>query len=68
MGFKYFNFRCTKCDVTYEALVGENEAGVCPKCGDTEHVERAPNAVGGYNGDTGSASVRPRGAGSWRRT
>lgn len=68
MAFKYFNFRCTRCECEFEALVGDEEAGACPKCGDSEYVERAATASGGYHirGDN-SASVRPRGAGAFRR-
>lgn len=67
MAYKYYDFRCTKCETVFEALVGDNEAGTCPKCGDSEYVERSAVAAAGYTGDTGSASVKPRGSGSWRR-
>ena len=37
-------FACPPCNAKFEAKVSEYEAGICPKCGDTENVERAETA------------------------
>lgn len=64
MGFKVRDFKCTRCDQKFEALVEEQEAPACPMCKDSEYVERAPSSFGSYSieGDN-SASVRPKMAG-----
>jgi len=65
---KMFDFECTKCDKTFEALVSDNQAPPCPKCGDSEYIKRAVSLFGGYSikGDN-SASVTPKQAGGFKR-
>lgn len=44
----------------------DNTASECTKCGSWE-VERVITTFGGYSGDTGSGSTRPKGAGSFKK-
>lgn len=58
------DFKCETCNIEFESLVEENEAGVCPKCLDSESVIRAPSTYGGYAAIPGNgSSVRPKRAG-----
>jgi putative FmdB family regulatory protein len=63
MGLKSFNFKCTQCEREFEALVEPEEAPACPKCKDSEYVERRVSGYAGYSisGDN-SASVTPKGS------
>jgi putative FmdB family regulatory protein len=63
-----YDFRCTSCDYVFESLVDEHEAPICPKCADSEHIERAINSFGGYKiTGNNSASTKPKGSGSFRK-
>lgn len=46
MGWKSFNYICTKCDHTYASLIDDREPAPdpCPECGSTE-VNRTLGAV-----------------------
>jgi putative FmdB family regulatory protein len=62
-----YDFKCTKCDVVFEALVGVQEAPPCPNCKDSEHIERQVSMIGGYAiHGSNSGSTRPRQSGSFR--
>jgi len=68
MPFILRDFRCTKCDKTFEALTDDEQAPACPGCKDSEYVVRGISFAAGYqmNG-SGGTSVTPRGSGSWKR-
>jgi len=61
------DFRCTKCEHAFEALAKEYEAAPCPKCKDSENIERCITAPGGYQMSSGGSSTRPKRAGSFKR-
>lgn len=63
------DFICLDCGhQSYDELVrhGENDPN-CPHCESTR-FERLPSAHGGYKFDSGSASVRPKSAGSFKKS
>jgi putative FmdB family regulatory protein len=63
-----YDFRCTKCEHTFETIAGPQEAPPCPKCKDSEFIERCITAPGGYQMNSGGSSTRPRSAGSFKRS
>jgi putative FmdB family regulatory protein len=60
-------YSCCKCGHVFEEFYkpGETEPELmqCPHC-ETLTAEKIFSVTGGYSGDLGSASVRPKGAGS----
>lgn len=65
MVFKYYDWLCLECGHIQEALVEPGEKPEC-RCG-SKKTEKLPNACGGYTGDTGGGSTRPKGAGAFKR-
>lgn len=66
--FRLYDFDCKNCNQAFEYTVDreQQEEIHCPYC-DSSNVSKAINAHAGYSGDTGGASQRPRGAGSFKR-
>lgn len=59
--FRMYDFNCKNCEAKFEYTVDSQVAEKvrCPYC-DSGNVERVLSPIG-YTGDTGSASVRPKG-------
>jgi putative FmdB family regulatory protein len=59
-------YQCLKCEHVWETILGvDEEAKECPECGG--EPERKVASHGGYFMNSGPSSVRPRGAGSFKR-
>lgn len=67
-----YDYLCKDCAHIFEEFISSRDSAdhtlTCPHC-ETETAERLPSAPGGYHikGDN-SASVRPKGAGSAKRS
>lgn len=61
-------FVCRDCDYLFEELVRNpsEEPQKCPRC-EVGKIERLLTAHGGYVGNLGGGSTRPRNAGSFKR-
>jgi putative FmdB family regulatory protein len=61
-------YLCKDCGHVFENYERStaDAATQCVQC-DSCLIERLVSAFGGYNGDLGSASTKPRGAGSFKR-
>jgi putative FmdB family regulatory protein len=59
---------CRDCEYIFEELIRnpEEEPRTCPRC-EQGAVERLVSAHGGYFGNMGGGSVRPKNAGSFKR-
>jgi putative FmdB family regulatory protein len=63
-----YEYECLDCGRRQEVIV-RSDADVpshCSECG-SSRMDRVISAPGGYSMDSGPSSVRPRGAGSFRR-
>jgi hypothetical protein len=62
-------FICTDCGHVFEQYgpyTPPEEKVMCVHC-DTYTAEKLPSCIGGYHGNMGSGSTRPRGAGSMKQ-
>lgn len=62
------DYQCLDCGYVVESLI-RSELDIpthCPLCAGTK-MEQQISAIGGYQGNTGSASTKPRCAGSFKR-
>ena len=61
-------YLCADCGEKKDELIrkAEDEPTQCPSCGSAQYTKQV-SAHGGYEMNSGPASVRPRGAGSFRR-
>lgn len=63
-----YDMICGGCGHEFEAFVSApDEPGECPHCLSTE-TAKLPSAFGGYRMDSGPSSVRPKSAGSFKRS
>lgn len=63
-----YDFECQDCHETHEVITTREVAESpiqCPDCGGP--ALRQASAIGGYQGNTGGASTRPRNAGAFKR-
>lgn len=62
-----YDFLCGSCGHIFTELVPSDVTKFdCPhECGQT--AERLPPLIGGYQGNTGSASTRPKNSGAMKR-
>ena len=63
-----YEYKCNECGNVFDELVrkSDDEPSFCKYCASCQ-IERTVTAHGGYNFDSGSASVRPKGAGSFKK-
>lgn len=61
-----YDFLCLDCGHLFEELTSWDSINRCSNC-QSDHLDRLPPRIGGYQGDMGSASTRPKGAGSPKR-
>ncbi len=65
------DFECMSCHQIMENVLIRNAEELkdlaCPQCGHT-YLQKLLSLIGGYNGDTGSGSTKPRNAGSFKRS
>lgn len=61
-------YKCNDCGTHSDSIERSPEdiLKLCPKCG-SENIERVITSYGGYFGDLGSASTKPKGSGSFRK-
>ena len=62
-----FSYQCINCNHIWDELRRSDEKddpAECSRCDSNAQAYRRVTAIGGYTGNTGSASTRPRGAGS----
>lgn len=61
-------YSCADCKKNSESIERTVEDVLirCPECG-SENIAKVITAYGGYLGDLGSASVRPKNAGSFKK-
>lgn len=60
------DFKCKDCQHEYEdLLIGQDLHSQCPEC-QSLNVIKKPALIGGYSGNMGSGSTRPRQAGSFK--
>lgn len=69
--YRVYDWMCRDCAHVFEetsdvADLDYQSEVMCPHC-ETRNCERLPNAAAGYQGNFGSASTRPKGAGSFAR-
>lgn len=63
-----FEYKCKACGNVFDELVRkpDDEPSFCKYCASCE-IERTVTSHGGYAMDSGPASVRPKGAGSFKK-
>lgn len=62
-----YSYQCINCDHIWDELRRADEKddpAECSHCNENAPGHRKITAIGGYTGNTGSASTRPKGAGS----
>lgn len=63
----YYDFLCNQCSHVFEETVGSETRLIdCPHC-ETRTAERLPVLIGGYQGNMGGASTRPKNSTSMKR-
>lgn len=62
------SYMCLNCEFQNDELIrsSADEPTKCPSCG-SEQYERQVSGFGGYQGNLGGSSTRPKNAGSFRR-
>ncbi len=63
-----YDYECKDCGKVHETLVSRDHGDKpiqCPDCGG-EALQK-PSSFGGYNGNLGGSSTRPKNAGSFKR-
>lgn len=61
------DYECKGCENTFEFLVIGKEKPKCPRCS-SKAVKPKISAHGGYSMSSGGSSVRPKRAGSFKRS
>ncbi len=60
-----YDYNCRNCGNDFESWESSgNTTEACPDC-ESILIERLVPLIGGYQGDLGSASTKPRGAGAF---
>jgi len=61
-----YSYKCVDCDLDFDEILpssGSQQAD-CPKC--SKPADKIPSTIGGYHGNMGSGSTRPRNAGAMK--